>query len=306
MANNIVSVVIPSRDRPALVTRAVASALSQTYAFIEVIVVVDGPSPSTVEALAHIPDPRLSTIQLPERSGGSKARNIGVQNAKGHWIAFLDDDDEWLPEKLKKQIMLAQSCDCEYPIVTCRLIGRTPIRDYVWPRRLLRPQEEVGDYLFIRKEFLKGEALIQTSTLLAKREFLFRYPFNERLKKHQDTEWIMCAAKVPNALIAFVDEPLVVWNIESDRGTVSGQSDWRYTLSWLQENRNRLSPRAFSSFVLTQLSAEASQERAYQAIWKLLRLAFSEGRPGPLDLLLFAAMWLIPRRVRRNIRASIG
>ena len=247
MASDIVSVILPSCNRPDLVTRAVYSALSQTYPAIEVIVVVDGPSPPTLETLSRINDSRLRPIQLAGQSGGSKARNVGVQNAKGQWVAFLDDDDEWLPEKVERQLGLAAKCNFEYPIVTCRLIGRTPGKDFIWPRRLPGPREDVGDYLFVRRELFKGEAVIQTSTILTRKELLLSIPFNEKLKKHQDTEWIIKASKDSRTSISFVEEPLVIWNVESERSTVSGRINWHYTLDWLLDNKSRLSPRAFSS-----------------------------------------------------------
>ena len=93
-----VSVVIPTRLRPALVPRAVRSALAQTLTDIEVVV-IDGPDPDTREVLAAIADPRLRIVEL-ERSGGAPAaRNVGVDHARAAWTALLDDDDdEWLPE----------------------------------------------------------------------------------------------------------------------------------------------------------------------------------------------------------------
>ena len=100
----LVSVVIPTRNRSGLVVRAVSSALAQTYGDIEVIVVVDGPDQGTAEALERVNDPRLKIVQLPESVGGSDARNAGVKAADGAWVAFLDDDDEWLPEKIQKQL----------------------------------------------------------------------------------------------------------------------------------------------------------------------------------------------------------
>ncbi|TMM39790.1 MAG: glycosyltransferase family 2 protein [Actinobacteria bacterium] len=93
-----VSVVIPTRLRPALVPRAVCSALAQALTDIEVVVVIDGPDPDTREVLAAIADPRLRIVEL-ERSGGAPAaRNVGVDHARAAWTALLDDDDEWLPE----------------------------------------------------------------------------------------------------------------------------------------------------------------------------------------------------------------
>jgi len=91
----LVSVVIPTRNRPHLVTRAVHSALTQSLHKIEVIVVIDGPDESTLHILDQIDDPRLKVSMLPQHLGLSDARNTGVREARSQWIAFLDDDDEW-------------------------------------------------------------------------------------------------------------------------------------------------------------------------------------------------------------------
>ena len=89
----LITAVIPTRGRADLVTRAVFSALHQSYPHVEVIVVVDGPDPDTLAALKAVDEQRLRVIALTENVGGSEARNIGVRAARGSWIALLDDDD---------------------------------------------------------------------------------------------------------------------------------------------------------------------------------------------------------------------
>ncbi|MGL6344233.1 MAG: glycosyltransferase family 2 protein, partial [Waterburya sp.] len=123
---SLVSVVIPTRNRPLLVKRAVASAMAQTLLEIEVIVVIDGFDDKTQAELAKINDPRLRIVQLPESQGGAGARNAGVAETKGEWIAFLDDDDEWLPQKLERQLEVAKRSQSKFPIISCRLTARTP------------------------------------------------------------------------------------------------------------------------------------------------------------------------------------
>ena len=111
----LVSAVIPTYNRPSLVLGAVKSALNQTHPNMEVIVVVDGPDNSTHRALGEIADPRIRIITLPQHQGACGARNAGVQAAKGEWVAFLDDDDEWLPAKTELQLSAAQSLHPPHP-----------------------------------------------------------------------------------------------------------------------------------------------------------------------------------------------
>src|SRR4051794_35950317 len=112
-----VSVVIPTCQRPELASRAVRSALAQTYADIEVIVVIDGPDPATTTALAGIGDDRIRVIALPERRKAPNARNVGARAARGRWTALLDDDDEWRPQKLAVQLRLAETMTARSPVV---------------------------------------------------------------------------------------------------------------------------------------------------------------------------------------------
>lgn len=97
-----VSVVIPTRDRPELLSRSLASVLAQTFVDYEVIVVDDG-SETAVGGLA-CGDRRVRVIRHPERRGASAARNTGLVAAAGDWVAFLDDDDEWHADKLAVQL----------------------------------------------------------------------------------------------------------------------------------------------------------------------------------------------------------
>lgn len=84
----LVSVIIPTRNRPALVLRAIHSVLTQSMPDLEVIVVIDGPDSKTEEALETIQDARVRLLALAERVGGSETRNRGVQVARGRWVAF--------------------------------------------------------------------------------------------------------------------------------------------------------------------------------------------------------------------------
>jgi len=153
----LVSAVIPTYNRPNLVVRAVKTALSQTHSNMEVVVVVDGPDDSTSKALGAIADSRIQIITLQQHLGGSGARNAGVQAATGEWIAFLDDDDEWLPSKIECQIEIARCSRYRIPVVSSQIIARTPRQDYIWPRRFPLPDEHISDYLFSRKSLFQGE-----------------------------------------------------------------------------------------------------------------------------------------------------
>lgn len=93
MRNILLSIIIPTYNRPQLLLRAVNSALAQTIENFEVIVVDD----CSLQPVNLPKDPRLRIIRLSENKGVSAAKNLGAKAAKGRWITYLDDDDELLP-----------------------------------------------------------------------------------------------------------------------------------------------------------------------------------------------------------------
>src|ERR1700722_5095606 len=145
MRNNKVSALIPTRNRPELVARAVRSALAQTYTDLEVIVVIDGFDPTTEKILKQFEDERLKVINLEETVGAAQSRNIGAESATGDWISFLDDDDEWVPEKTTLQMERAIASVYKFPLVSAQLRARTSMYEVVWPRT--EPHHPLSEYL---------------------------------------------------------------------------------------------------------------------------------------------------------------
>lgn len=103
-----VSVVIPTYNRAHVIRRSLYSVLSQTYENIEVIVVDDASTDNTAEVVASFQDARVIFLRQASRTGAAAARNIGIQTASGDYLAFQDSDDEWLCEKLEKQMSVMQ------------------------------------------------------------------------------------------------------------------------------------------------------------------------------------------------------
>jgi glycosyltransferase involved in cell wall biosynthesis len=101
----LVSVVVPTYNRAAVLPRAINSALGQSLRDLELIVVDDGSTDSTGELVDAVRDPRVHFIRLPTGAGVAGARNAGVRAARGDWVAFLDSDDEWLPSRLEQQVV---------------------------------------------------------------------------------------------------------------------------------------------------------------------------------------------------------
>lgn len=298
----IISTIIPTLNRPQIVERAVKSVLAQTFNEIEVIVIIDGPDEATRVVLSKIDDPRLRVVELPLNQGASGARNAGIFEAAGEWIAFLDDDDEWLPHKLEVQMEFASRSHCTFPVVACRLIARTPKGEFIWPRTLPTPSKPLSEYLLARNTLFQGEGLIQTSMLLTKKDLLQKLPFRSDLPRHEDRDWLLRVSTLEDVEINFVPEPLTIWYVEERRKSLSSTSIWRNSLAWIQENRNLVTSRAYSSFILVEVGSQASQEGEFRAFLPVLWEAIRHGRPKPIDFLLCLGMWLIPQQSRRTLR----
>jgi glycosyltransferase involved in cell wall biosynthesis len=299
-----VSVVIPTCNRPDLATRAVRSALTQTYEDLEVIVVIDGPDPATEQALGAIADARLRVLPLPRQGKAPNARNQGVRAATGRWTAFLDDDDEWLPEKLDVQLKLAATAGRPSPVVATRLISRTPRSDTVMPRRLPEPGQPLSEYFTVRKGLFYGDGFIQTSTIMATTDLARRVPFTVGLRRQQELDWTLRAIQEDDVELLYAEEPLVLWHQDEDRERISLENPWAEQLAWLRANRSLFTPRAYAAFTMSVLSSMAAPTRSRQVFAELLREART-GRPGAIDYLTFLQIWTLPPSVRHTLRDKI-
>jgi glycosyltransferase involved in cell wall biosynthesis len=306
-----VSVVVPTRNRPHLLCRAVRTALGQGLRDLEVVVVIDGSEAgadlATHQALAAIDDLRLRVIPLDYPAGGSEARNIGVREARGHWIALLDDDDEFLPGKLEKQLHRAESSAGLRTLVTSRFIARSARTAEIWPRRAPAEGEPLSEYLFRRRHFTRGEGALQTSTFFCQRALLLETPFQKGLKRHQDWDWLLRIAERGDVAIELIAEPLSIYHRAEQRESVSESVDWRSSLRWARQNRDRITPRAYSFFVAAEVAPQAAEAReGIGTCLALLRECLFGGSPTPFALTLFAGYYLLPRRLRTGARTFVS
>jgi glycosyltransferase involved in cell wall biosynthesis len=301
----LVSAVIPTRGRPHLLLGAVRSALGQTWSAIEVIVVVDGPDPHTILALDSIIDPRVRLLVLPEPCGGSEARNAGVRIARGDWIAFLDDDDEWLPEKIDRQMRAAHAMPDWFPVVSCRLIAQSPATRRVLPPRPYQPRQAIADFLFCRTSLRDPGGVMQTSTLLAPRDLLLAIPFRCGLPVHQDWDWLIRVASCKGVGLSMVRRPLTIWRVEDGRTTIGRNKSWQTSLAWIRSVRPLISPRAFSWFVAVQCAWRAQAgHQGLRAKLTLLHALVDEGTPEFRSLLTFLIFAFLPARFRQWFRTG--
>lgn len=300
------SVVVPTTGRSPWLPQAVRSVLGQSYSNCEVVVVDDScegiAGRAWSDELESPAGERLRVIQSGGVGGGA-ARNAGVRAARGEWIAFLDDDDEWMPRKLEQQMEAARRVSRRFAVISCRVMVRTSRGEFVFPRRVYRRDEPVADYLFCRKGWAGGSGYLQTSTLLAPRLLLLKTPFTEGLPVHQDWDWLLRVSGDKQVEVEMLEEPLALYRTEDGRATVSRHADWRTSLNWIREHAPRVDPRTLSWFVAVQCVWKARAGQASAREWMEIVRAFCfEGRPTLGSAAHFAAFALVPVGLRKRIR----
>ena len=299
-----ISVIIPTAGRPDLVTRAVNSALGQSFNEIEVIVVVDGYNQDTVAALSCIADPRLRILQNPSCLGPGGARNRGAEEARGIWLAFLDDDDEWLPKKLERQLDAAR-VHTGPVVVTCLSHVINSSGNFIWPREIYDNNGPFEEYLFDRRSLFKGEAFVPTPSLLMSRELFnaFKFP---ALSHHEDWDLLLRLLKIGRAKLVTLDEPLAIVHYEESRLSLSNSSTWKSSIRWIENCQVPISRRAYSGYCLTIAGPEAARVGDYSAFIPLLRRSFESGAPTTMQLVLYATFWATPGYVRQRLRRWVS
>ena len=298
-----VSVVIPTYHRPDLVLRAVRSALDQTMADLEVIVVVDGRDDATCDALSTITDARVR-VHVPDRHlGNADARNAGVAIARAPWVALLDDDDVWMPAKLERQLATATAVSAPRPIVVCHMVARNAHGDRTWPRRLPEPGEDWSEYFFCRRTPFTGEGMVTLSTIFTSRALLTDVPFSSGLAHLVDPDWMLRALRTPGVTMTFVpdSEPLIVWHIEHDRPRITNRRDWTTAFDWGLRNRHLFSPRGYAAFVLHVVGSNAAAQRDRRSFFPLLKEARLKGQPALVDVASHVANFVLPPAVQRHV-----
>ena len=267
----------------------------------EIIVVVDGPNPPTEAALAALADERLRVVVNERSSGAGGARNRGAALATGAWLAFLDDDDEFLPDMLERMLAAAAGRSV---MLCCRCRVLMPEAAYDWPRELYRPEMAVDDYLFDRRTLFRGARYMATSTYMLPRDVFMRTQFGTS-SHNEDTTLVLRVTKEAGVPLEMLQDVLVVVHAEATPDSLGPNYDWRAMLGWAKASRPLLTRRGYSGFTLIYLGSQAARRRDWLGVPILLWHAFRHGTPRPMHIAAFAGFWLVPVGVRQRLRARL-
>lgn len=204
MPQPLISVILPTYNRLQLFHRSLASVLAQTYADIEVIVVDNASTDGTAAFLAGMADPRLRCLRLPSLVGASAARNAALAQAHGELVAFQDDDDIWLPDKLERQAAQLLREPAEVGLCLCGYLRLT--RDGAQPIYARRYFDGMDfDTGVARRDF----SVIATPGWLARKRFIEQAGgFDELMPARND--WELALRLQDICRFTYVEAPLFV------------------------------------------------------------------------------------------------
>ncbi len=260
-----VSAIITTYRRPDVLPRAIQSVLDQTIDDIEVIVVDDEPSDEAAEVVRRIEDPRVCYIAHETNRGLSAARNTGISAARAPYAAFLDDDDEWAPAKLERQLEAMHAHD-DQVVVTSFELWRRPDGS-----ETLRDIRLDGD---VHPALLRDD-IVHMVTLLAPTEVLRSSGgFDEHLFHHEDLDMALRLSQEYHFVT--VPEPLTVVHVSP--GSLSRNIDNRIhalerIINKYRELREDRRLRSRWTYRLARLHGEVGDRSGWRrTLWRAVRL----------------------------------
>lgn len=196
-----ISVIIPTYNRENSIHRAISSVLQQTFQDFELIIVDDGSQDGTLDLIKTITDPRIKVVRHSKNSGTAEARNTGVKSSLGRYVAFLDSDDEWLPEKISRQMEVLRNREEE---IIANVSGY-----YLYDEFDIRRKQIPSRPNSWHKHLLMGCGLGEGTTLVVSRKAFEKIGyFDPSLPRYGDWDWLLRFTKLYPLTITL--EPLAV------------------------------------------------------------------------------------------------
>lgn len=285
------SVVVPVYNRAGHILPTLRSCISQTFQDFEVIVVDDGSQDDLARVVEGLQDRRFRYIWR-ENGGGGAARNTGIDNARGTYIAFLDSDDLFLPSKLETAHDILAACRHD-ALYSFAYVDRGVGRYWIKPSRKIGPNEDVGEYLFVDNE------VIQTSTIIIDADVARDVRFDPGLRKGQDLDFCL-RIQAAGKRFHTIEQPLTVWTDRSSADRVSHTSRATEMLDWLERVRPLLTDRAEIGYRATVLSYDLARSQPIQVLIDLGR-GVAVARISPGIIFRSALRAYIPQRLYRYL-----
>ncbi|HVK55275.1 MAG TPA: glycosyltransferase [Burkholderiales bacterium] len=203
----LVSIVVTTYNRLNLLRETIDSILGQTFGDFELIVVDNLSEDGTTEYLSGVGDPRLQHIRHPNHGVIAVNRNLGVERARGRYVAFCDDDDLWLPDKLRLQVELMEQ---RREVALCYTNAESFLVDQIVSERMIRRRVR-GNYFF---QLLRGNYIPNSSVLIRREVFTELGLLTTDPTLREDYHmWLRIARRHP---LAGLDASLIRYRVHSN------------------------------------------------------------------------------------------
>lgn len=272
MSRPFFSVVIPTYNRARTIGRAIESCLSQTFSDYEIVIVDDDKSADDMTAaVAPYRDQCEINLILDHKGRAAAARNSGVRLSKGRYIAFLDADDAWLPDKLEIcHQRLTEEPDTLF--YSRNYIDRGVGKYWIKPSTGLADGEDIYEYLFLEKGWVHPTSIVVDTATARK------CPFKEDLSFGDDTQLAIDFWR-NGTKITMIDKPLTIYHDLEEHDRLSqtpvfqrkGTVEHTSFIDWVASHREHMSDSAwlaYRAFFYSRLIAATSPLESLKEIWR--------------------------------------
>ncbi|WP_254659691.1 glycosyltransferase family 2 protein [Salinivibrio sp. DV] len=251
------SIIVPVHNRSSIITSTLDSVANQTYQDFELII-IDDCSDDSEQLQVILKNYKLNIKYIRHKTNqhGAAARNTGIDAAQGDYVAFLDSDDVWLEDKLEKCINKKIG---ERDILYSRIEDRGTVK----PTAAFDNNKQVDEYLLVERQAM------QTSSLFMHKNLAREIRFDSRLKRFQDTDFVIRAQKIHNARFVYMDVVLVKMGEEDVTGRISASVDPRPAIDWLGKIGPLLTDKSKAVFIFNRIINYASNSYSRKSLINL-------------------------------------
>lgn len=227
----LVSIVMPSYNTGSYIEQSIKSVLAQTYPYWELIIVDDCSTDDTDKVIAkYLSDSRIIYLKNATNSGAAVSRNYALREAKGKWIAFLDSDDLWLPEKLEKQLSFMEDNGYKFTYTDYKIQLNGQWLPYVYTGPSVVNKRKMKDYCYFStitvmydREYI---GLIQIAPIKKNNDYAMWLKIIEKSECYRLSECLSCYIKHDGSIssgskLKLIKHHYILWHIAENKNVLS-------------------------------------------------------------------------------------
>ncbi|MEK5361888.1 glycosyltransferase family 2 protein [Peribacillus castrilensis] len=296
---DLISVIIPTFNRASIILRTLDSVLNQSYKNIEILVVDDASTDETESIIQGIDDHRIQYYKLKENTKGTMPRNFGIEKSKGQYIAFLDSDDEWLPDKLELQWKYMKSFGLDSDNALCFTNANVRISNKK-TNKVLNDKclfnDDIVNYIFEKNNF------VQTSTFMLKADLAKKVKFNPDLKKHQDYDFCIRLQNEGVKFLLFKNNSTIYYSDKnSDQISSFSEEKIKDSMDWFNKNIKYFNENSQTVFIIHNYLYSYILDKKKKLALKITLDAYKKNIISMKKLIKVFLSLLIPKKKLRKM-----